>query len=126
MQDFCTKAAASICEVLTCVLMSLLPGTRTAGRRQSGVLKVCRHRGGAGQDGLCAPEGEHAAAVTVTGAVIGPCHGGCQPDSLSVRCWQEEDVIGVMPSPSVRELLPLGDRILIEVGANLDHVQAVC
>ena len=25
-------------------------------------------------------------------------------------------MIGIMPSPSVRELLPLGDRILIEVG----------
>jgi len=28
---------------------------------------------------------------------------------------QEEDVIGVMPSASISELLPLGDRILIEV-----------
>ena len=44
-----------------------------------------------------------------------------RPSRLTAcRCWrwQEEDVIGVMPSPSVRELLPLGDRILIEVSGS--------
>lgn len=31
---------------------------------------------------------------------------------------QEEDVVGVMPSKDIASLLPLGDRILIEVGAS--------
>jgi hypothetical protein len=35
-------------------------------------------------------------------------------------------VIGVMPSPSVRELLPLGDRILIEVSASWMMLGVLC
>jgi chaperonin GroES len=36
-------------------------------------------------------------------------------DKTDYVLLKEEDVIGVMPSPSIPELLPLGDRILIEV-----------
>lgn len=39
------------------------------------------------------------------------------PSSCMIACWQlqEEDVIGVLNSTDIAQLLPIGDRILVEV-----------
>jgi len=31
--------------------------------------------------------------------------------------WQEDDVIGILASDNIADLKPLGDRILLQVGA---------